>query len=213
MRLQPVGPLPARTYWLRRSVLLAGLILLVLVPVKACAGGDDAQSEGLNSAPMPATTPQVSAADRPAASARPTSSPVADAVAACSTRGGVRVQASADARRYPVNGAARFTLTVTNTGSLPCRIGLGQRSLELRVASGQDRIWSSNDCAPGGPVGLSTLAAGEQFQTGLTWSLTRSSPGCEGERSAVLPGTYVLAARAGELFSPQVRFQVVPADT
>ncbi|MDT7539009.1 MAG: hypothetical protein QOI82_2594, partial [Actinomycetota bacterium] len=36
MALQPVGPLPASTYWRRRLLLLVVLVIVLLVLLKAC---------------------------------------------------------------------------------------------------------------------------------------------------------------------------------
>jgi hypothetical protein len=92
-----------------------------------------------------------------------------------------------------------LVLTVRNTSDRPCRRDLGQGASELIVTSGRDRIWSSDDCTPGGPPGPRVLAPDEADVQRLTWEATRSRPGCEGEKPAVEAGTYVVSGRNGEL--------------
>ena len=99
-------------------------------------------------------------------------------------------------------------MTVTNTGAVACGAGLGQGSLELAVVSGPDRIWSSDDCAPGGEPGVETLAPGAAEVVGLPWALARSAPGCPTDRAALRAGTYSVTARAGGTTSAPVTFQL-----
>lgn len=207
--MEPVGPLPASTYWRRRAVAVAVLVLVLLLVLKAC-GGDDGDSgaspEELSpvvttSAPAPSTPTTPAVTPAPTATAAPV---------ACTAANGLRITAVADRRTYPLGTSARLTMTIANTGKAPCRVGLGQGSLEFRVASGNDRIWSSDDCSPGGPAGLTVLDAGDKRAAALSWSLTRSAPGCASDRVAVRPGTYVLAARVGTTNSPKFSFAVTP---
>jgi hypothetical protein len=190
-------------------VLLGALVLLLLLVLKAC-GGDDGGPESLGSTPTtpPVSTPPTSEAPVPTATPTPT---VTVAPVACTAGTGLRITAVADRMSYPLGTTARLTMTITNAGTAPCVVGLGQGSLEFRVASGNDRIWSSDDCSPGGPAGPAVLAPGEKRAAALSWSLTRSAPGCAGGRVVLKPGTYVLAARTGTTNSDKFSFRVTPA--
>jgi hypothetical protein len=100
---------------------------------------------------------------------------------------------------YPVGGRPELELSVSTTGTVPCQRDLGQAAVELLVYSGADRIWSSDDCAPGGPAKLTTVVPGTPDVTRLTWSGRRSLPGCAGPEEQAQAGTYRVTARVGDL--------------
>lgn len=195
---RPVGPEPASTYWQRRAVVATGLVLVLALGSAVLTGGED-DPDQLAQAPRPtpseAVTPSASAA--PTGAATPSASPSA-AVAICQPEA-LKVEALADADSYPVGATPRLTLRVTNTGAAPCTRDLGQAAVELVVFSGRDRIWSSDDCAPGGPKDVTTLAPGKPESQRVTWNGRRSRPGCEGDKEQAEPGTYRVQGRVGQL--------------
>ncbi len=195
---RPVGPEPASTYWQRRAVVATGLVLVLALGSAVLTGGED-DPDQLAQVPRPtpsaAVTPSESAA--PSVAATPSASPSA-AVAICQPEA-LKVEALADDDSYPVGATPRLTLRVTNTGPAPCTRDLGQAAVELVVFSGRDRIWSSDDCAPGGPKDVTTLAPGKPESQRVTWNGRRSRPGCEGDKEQAEPGTYRVQGRVGQL--------------
>lgn len=191
---RPVGPEPAPTYWQRRAVVAVAVLLLLLFlrAVLTGSGGDDTVS----TTPV-AKQPSAAASASASSSASPSPSP-SPAVLAC-VESALTVTAAAERDDYPVGGRPQLVLTVTNTGVLPCTRDLGQGAVELLVVSGSDRIWSSDDCAPGGPAKQVELAPGEPSVTRLTWAGRRSLPGCEGSKAQAAAGTYRVNARLGDL--------------
>ena len=187
---RPVGPEPAQTYWVRRAV-VAALVLLPLVLLLSLLGGDDGQERLAESAPT--TGPTASPVSTP--SATPTPSPTPSAVP-CEDDA-LRIEALADEEAYDVGATPRLELRVTNTGSAPCVRDLGQAAVELLVVSGSDRIWSSDDCAPGGEADPTVLEPGAAEVSTVTWPATRSQPDCDGEQEAVGAGTYRVTGRVG----------------
>lgn len=188
---RPVGPEPASTYWLRRALLAAGvLVLLVLVP--SLVGGGDAEPDTL--AESPGGSPTASTSPSPS----PSPSPSASGPVACLPTA-IEVQASAEQDSYAVGGSPRLSLSITNTGPTPCTRDVGQAQVELQVTSGSDRIWSSDDCAPGGDADVVTLLPGEPVVQSTTWDGRRSLPDCAGEKAAALAGTYRVGGRLGDL--------------
>ena len=201
---RPVGPEPAQTYWVRRAVVAAAvlLVLFLLLLQLVGGGGDDrlAQQSGDVSAsttprplPAPSTSTDPSASPDPSASAGPSASavPCDDDV--------LSVEAGATDESYPVGEQPRLELRVTNTGTTPCARDLGQAAVELLVVSGDDRIWSSDDCAPGGEAALTVLQPGQAETSTVTWPGTRSEPGCQGDDEPADAGTYRVNGRVGEL--------------
>jgi hypothetical protein len=195
---RPVGPEPARTYWERRAVVaLAALLPVVLL--LSLVGGDDEdrlspQASPAASAPAPrAPTPAPTTSGTPSAtpSASPGSEQCDDDV--------LRLDPVPAEQTYPVDAEVRLELRVTNTGPTPCSRDLGQAAVELLVVSGDDRIWSSDDCAPGGTADVVVLDPGTPEVSRVTWPGTRSLPGCGGDEARALPGTYRVAGRVGDL--------------
>lgn len=195
MTLQPVGPLPASTYWRRRVFL--GLLALIglLLLLKACGGSDDPSL--VSAGPTASSTASASAATA-AASPSPSASPTVSAPPSVCGDAALKVTAESDAKTYKGGAAPRFTLTVTNTGPVPCRRALGPDVIELRVFSGEDRIWSSDDCNRAKGQGVLLLAAGEARALTVQWPGKRTKPDCVTGKVA-LPGTYRVSARVGPI--------------
>jgi hypothetical protein len=204
MALQPVGPLPASTYWRRRVLLLVGVVVLLLLLTRAC-GGDDPKDTLSAASP----TPSASAAPSEAATAaapRPSASPTPAPLLTC--RDAVlQITAEADAEAYPAGGKPRITLTVRNIGTVACKRALGPGAVELRVFSGEDRIWSSDDCNESKEQGVLTLPAGAARATTVQWGGKRTKPGCETGETAQ-PGTYRVSARVGSVIRQGSVFRI-----
>ncbi|MCU1594705.1 MAG: hypothetical protein JWO12_2097 [Frankiales bacterium] len=190
MALNPVGPLPASTYWRRRAVLLIGLVLVLLV-LKSCASGGDSPKKKTSTTPRP--TPSVSRSATPV-----TTKPPAAAGGLCADAA-LTVTATTDADTYGLGATPKITLSVKNSGATACRRDLGAGAIELLVFSGEDRIWSSDDCSPSKAVSVVTLPPGGSQAVVKTWSGKRSKPGCTGTEAAASVGTYKVVSRVGTL--------------
>ncbi len=214
--MHPVGDRPPNVYWRRRmvaAVLAVVVVALVVWGVSAAVGalrGDD----------DPTTAPGTPVTSAPAADpAETTAAPstAADAstaqgegeVPACSADG-TAVVATADAASYPLGSTAKLGMTITNTRKAPCTLDAGSAALELLVVSGEDRIWSSDDCQEGAESRPSTVDPGEggMLASSVEWTLVRSADGCVEGLPALKAGTYQLTARAGEITSEPLVLQV-----
>ena len=198
---RPVGPEPAQTYWLRRAVVAAAVLLVVVLLLQLLQqlGGGDGDEDRLSqrgttasASPDPVPTPDASASATPDPSASPTAS------AAPCTDDVLQVVAAASDESYAVGEQPRLELRITNSGATPCSRDIGQASVELQVVSGEDRIWSSDDCAPGGEPDLAVLQPGAVETSTVTWPGTRSLPGCQGDDEPADAGTYRVVGRVGE---------------
>ena len=218
LHLQPVGPLPASTYWRRRAlVVLLGLGLLVVGGTALGAGTGSRQDEPgavdrvapvAGGSPTGAATPTgppvgaglpPDAAGAPgAAAATPGPPPLADVPACRSEDLGLDVRT--DRQRYAAGDGVGLRLTLRNSGPT-CRLAPTPGVLRVRVVSGPDRWWSSEPCSPLRPPSQ-VLAAGEAVQVDSRWPGRRSSPGCGGRGERARPGVYRVVA---ELDDRQVR--------
>ena len=212
MALQPVGSLPASTYWRRRVLLLVVAVALVLLGTRACGGSPAPSPRAATGSahPTATATPTAAAARPPVARTSPPSAPAVPAVPAvpATCRDAVlQVTAQSDADTYATGAAPRFTLTVRNIGSAPCRRALGPGAVELLVFSGEDRIWSSDDCNESKDQGVLTLPAGAAKASTVQWSGKRTKPGCQ-VGAAAQPGTYRVSARIGTIVRQGSVFRV-----
>jgi hypothetical protein len=94
-----------------------------------------------------------------------------------------------------------ITLTVQNVSTATCTRDLGAGQQEVLLYAGTTRLWSSNDCYPGGQRNVRPLTPGQRVTFSVTWSGLSSHPGCTGTRSRVRPGSYRLVGRLGTLAS------------
>lgn len=189
--LHPVGPLPASTYWRRRLVLLLALVLVLLL-LRSLLGGGGGTDE--LAAPTPTKTPAVSRT----ASPRPTT-----VTANGSCRDSALSLTVAPATGQHLAGKpVKLTVTVKNVSRGTCRRDLGGKVLEVMIRSGQDRIWSSDDCSTDHASSVQQLRAGASLETTVTWPGRRSARGCPTPSAEARAGTYTVRARLGTLRSP-----------
>lgn len=174
--LRPAGSLPPRVYWVRRFVVLAAVVAVVLVAVWVVpfvAGKvGDLFSGSKGAAPAP-TTSAAAAGPKPCA---------AEALG---------LTLAADGASYPASALPTLTVTLVNNGPAGCVVDAGEAQREIVVMSGTDRIWSSRDCASGAALTRELLLApGTPDSTTVQWQRTRSAAGCPGGQPAALKGTY-----------------------
>ena len=204
--LHPVGPLPVATYWVRRGMVLAGILFLLIifgVLVGAAGGGSKAPTKTVGtgiSLPTPAlstTGPTGSAVPKHSASAAATTS------AACADAD-LSVTIATGSASYPSGSLPQFVVTVTNSGAAACTRDVGAKSAVITVVSGSDRIWSSGDC-PSVKADVRTLAPGVAVKLPSSWDRDRSVPGCTTTGAAGQPaktGVYVASVALGTLKAP-----------
>ena len=196
---RPVGPEPEQTYWRRRAALAITVVLLIVLIAQLTGRGGD--EDRLSSGePSPASPTTGSAEPTPTTPSSASAPPSGAAVDLCPPAE-LQIVADADKDSYPAGGRPQLELQVTNTGSAPCTLDLGQAATELLIFSGPDRIWSSDDCTAGVPRESVTLAPGASRTTTVTWPGVRSRPGCTGDGERIRPGTYRLIGRVGEVES------------
>ncbi|TDC55542.1 hypothetical protein E1281_11800 [Actinomadura sp. KC345] len=87
-------------------------------------------------------------------------------------------------KTYSGSSRPEFRITVVNTGSGSC--AFSTESLDVRITSGSDRIWSSAECRDGDSP-KKDLRRGIPYVETVTWDRMR---GCDGKNTA-RPGTYV----------------------
>ena len=203
------GPLPARTYWLRRVMVLGTAVLLVFAIARVLGAGSDASSppQAQERARTVAATPT---ADAPTATLTlPTASPTTGKPARPSDKKtrtplpqpdgtcedeDVAVTPSVE---DPVAGSdVRFDLELRTVFAEACTWEVSSESLTLKITSGDDEIWTSRQCPRAIEREEVTLRRDHTTTVGVTWNARRSDEECSRLTSWALPGWYHVAASA-----------------
>ncbi|MBO4269722.1 hypothetical protein [Microbispora triticiradicis] len=221
-----VGVEGADVYWRRRVSVLTGMLVVVAVVAWACSsasGRSDDTAAVVRTTPsdrlvvsLPAGLPAKTAGSaaipgQPSPSAPGSASPTPGRPRRpgdpCDEKDLVlALQSGQDV--YGKDTAPTFLLTVVSTGKVECTVDVGPRTLEMRVLSGGERVWSTADCVAGDGVDRQALERGIPFVRTVRWDRHRSGTTCAGKRSSADPGTYVATAHAGRLKSPKVVFHL-----
>ncbi|MDA0640904.1 MULTISPECIES: hypothetical protein [Nonomuraea] len=205
-------------YWRRRMSLLIGVLVVVAVVAWACSssGGPEKRSDAqVSPSPAPVTDPLLAGLRTLAmgtASPSPTPSPsktprARRAGEPCDDKDLV-LHLQGKQEIYASGARPHFIVTVVNTGPVMCKADVGPRALEIRITSGEDRIWSTADCVSGPGTETRELQRGVPYVRTLDWNRRRSSGSCRADPPAALPGTYVVVARLGEHKSPKGVFHL-----
>ncbi|RCV47864.1 hypothetical protein DEF23_25995, partial [Marinitenerispora sediminis] len=96
-----------------------------------------------------------------------------------------------DRTDYPAGVSPRITVTVVNTGAQTCTVDVSPESMELRITSGDDRIFSTADCVEGQSRDREQLHRGVPVTRTVEWDRTRSWTDCRDADVAARSGTYV----------------------
>ncbi|GII77519.1 hypothetical protein Sru01_25010 [Sphaerisporangium rufum] len=199
-------------YWRRRVSVLTGALVVVAVVAWACTS-----ASGSRDRPRPETSrsphasPSAGPARPPAPSGRP---PVPGAAAPGVPPSGACADADLvlslhrDAKIHPARAGSGFLLTVVNVGRAECAVDVGPRAVEVRITSGDDRVWSTADCLSGDGTRVRRLRRGVPYVQQIDWDRRRSAPDCRAARPRARAGTYVARARLGGLASPEVVFHL-----
>lgn len=190
--LHPVGPQPARVYWLRRGGIVLG-VLLVVAALAFVFRPQPAPVTAVPASPSPGTTTPSAT---PSASPTPTTSPTPTGPPACDASN--TTLGLAGYQKVRQDAKQPFRLTITNRGTQSCVLDLKPGTFSLAVASGTDRIWTTDHCAKWVPSQKRTLKAGRIHEFTITWGVTRSAEGCRTAKSLLGEGTYVATATFAE---------------
>ncbi|MEO5711479.1 MAG: hypothetical protein ABIQ59_16850 [Nocardioidaceae bacterium] len=210
---RPRGPLPPRVYWTRRLLLVVVAFALVFGLARLLgsggSGGPTARPVGAtpSSADAQVTTPGAGSqaiATGPAAGtgkkrnkkATPTPTPLASPSGACADTDVVTtpsVKGTAYAGQPVV-----FTMTLATQVSEACTWEVSSRTLVVKVTSGVDRIWSTQECFGAVPKQSVVVRRDHPTTVAVGWNGQRSDTDCTRSTAWAEPGYYhVVSASFG----------------
>ncbi|QBR92552.1 hypothetical protein [Nocardioides euryhalodurans] len=211
------GPLPARVYWRRRALVVLLALGLVIGTARLLTLGSDASSEDPQASQVAADTTESAVPDdatteasSPIAEPRVTTEPkrerkkqrpkrpvLAEPEGVCSDRDIAVTPSVEDA----VGGRpVVFTLQLRTITSPACTWQVSPTTLTVKLRSGDDDIWSSQDCRRAVPTQEVVVRDNVSTEVEVTWSGRRSDDECSVFTDWALPGWYYVdaAALAGE---------------
>lgn len=123
--------------------------------------------------------------------ARPTKTPLAEPTGAC-TPTGVDMSIDVSDAKAAESNTATFELTSHDT--VACTLAITPSTLVVKVTSGSDTVWSSDDCPDALLARQVVVRADPASHYQFTWGGERSSDGCQSVDGAVTPGGYWIQA-------------------
>lgn len=206
---RPRRPLPRRVYWFRRTMVLVLACALVFGVGRLLDGGSDedagpsarpASSAGSASGTL---TPSGGATSE----ARPTGRATTGAVKPRRTRTPLAMPTGpcrdSDVRVIPTLGEPAYaggdvalTLKLTTFESPACNWEVSPSSVAVKLTSGSDRIWSSQDCRSAVPTVPVVLRDKKATYVDVTWSARRSDAECSNLTGWAVPGWYHVSTAA-----------------
>ncbi|NYD43528.1 hypothetical protein [Nocardioides panaciterrulae] len=218
------GPLPARVYWRRRMLLLTLAVLLVVGLARLLGSGSDASSEPeARPAAATASTDGAGAID---GTGDPSSPPVPTDGTLEATPDGTPAAGKHHASQAPVlaepdgpcaasdivvtpevrhavagpGDGVRFELGLQTREAAACTWHVSARTLTMKITSGHDEIWSSQQCPHRVPNEQVVVRRDQPTSVVVTWNGRRSEDDCPRQTDWAMPGYYHVnvAALAGE---------------
>ncbi len=183
---RPRGPLPARVYWTRRLLVVGLAFLLVFGLARLLGGGSDGESApddtaaqvaarptttGATSAPTPTKTRKP----RTTKKAKPTKAPLAQPDGPCDP---AEVTVEPQITRATAGRPIRIPFKL-RTAVPACTFTFSNNTVAVKILSGQDRIWTSQECRSLPTEEDLVVRADRPERVVLRWSGRRSNEGCE----------------------------------
>jgi hypothetical protein len=203
-------------YWFRRSAVIVVALSLVFGIGHLLGGGSGSQPpRATNTAAhpksrtsTPATVPTSTASapvGKTGTKAKPTKAPLAQPDGPCRPD---EVTATPATRTASAGGRIRLLLDLTSTRAA-CTFTVAPTSLVLRISSGSDRIWSSQDCPKAIAARDVVVRSAVPVQVPVTWSGRRSDSACSPATSWAEPGFYHAVAAVLGSTPTDVQFRLV----
>jgi hypothetical protein len=234
---RPKGPLPPRVYWFRRMLVLSvamGLVVAVAQLLGSSTGDEpgatarvaSGRPTGPASMAAPSSTDdarpgrdrqgdKASGADESSNSEgredrkpKKTQTPPPEPTGPCDASDIVATpEVPGDAY---AGGSVRFRVTLTTRESPACTWTVSPTTMVVKLVSGQDRIWSSQDCPAAVPSTEVVVRKDFTTDVDVVWRGQRSDSTCSRTTAWAQPGWYHVQAAAFGSEPSDVQFELEP---
>lgn len=230
---RPRGPLPARVYWTRRLLLLVVVLGLVFGVARLLGGGGSSGSgpsarpvaadptstatelsrTPTPKAPTPTSTPTVGASGPTPSMTGPAAGPSAPPSALAAPSGtcedsDVVVTPSVASPAY-AGRPVILAMTLTTRVAPACSWVVSPDHLVVKVTSGDDRFWSTQDCGGAVPKQVVVVRRDAPTTVSMAWNGLRSDAECTRSTSWADPGYYHVVAAAFGAEPTDVQFRLL----
>ena len=222
---RPRGPLPPRVYWTRRLLLVVVAFALVFGVAHLLGSGG---SGGPTASPVGATpsstdarvttpvaTPGATSTARTrtgkgaqAGNSSPTPTPLASPTGTCSDSDVVAMP-SVKGTAYAGHPVV-FTMTLSTRVSPACTWDVSSRTMAVKVTSGADRIWSTQECDGAVPQQSVVVRRDHPTTVAVAWNGQRSDTDCTRSTAWAEPGYYHVVAASFGADPIDVQFELKP---
>jgi len=222
---RPRGPLPKRVYWTRRVLLLVLALGLVFGIAHLLGSGDGGTSTarpvGATVSPdssVPASTADAApataggthlkgrSAKAAKAKATKTVTPLAVPTGPCDARD-VQVTPGVAGTAH-AGSTVTFKLTLRTVESPACTWTVSPSTLVVKLTSGADRIWSTQDCKGAVPDESVVVRKDHDTSVRVSWRGQRSDATCSRTTPWAQPGFYHIEAAALGAEPTDVQFEL-----
>jgi hypothetical protein len=205
--MRPAGPLPARVYWVRRA-LLGGILVILLSLVwwtaghvfgdssgptgTASAGGQNPANGGGAGAPVGDSSSQHDEGDTTHAGKHrdPKKTKRHRLVAPSGPCDPTQVDVEVGVHDIATGRSEPVTLKLTSVGVAACTLAITPDTLALRITSGPDVVWSSDECPNDVLARELVVRAQKPIVYPFTWNGRRSTETCAHPGKVARPGGY-----------------------
>ncbi|WP_235736929.1 hypothetical protein [Nocardioides alcanivorans] len=199
--ISPRGPLPARVYWVRRGVVLGVVFLLVFTLTRIFSGGSDGDDKATARQASGKTSEQVqptddASTDEPKKKKKKQQKPVLAAPdGPCDP---AEVSIGATLKSTPAGADVIEIPLELTTDRAACTFVVSQRTVALKITSGDDLIWSSQHCGKALGSHDVIVRRAEPAVVTIGWQEgRRSSEGCVLGGWAMPGGYHAISATFG----------------
>ncbi|GEP39036.1 hypothetical protein NPS01_26990 [Nocardioides psychrotolerans] len=218
------GPHSAGVYWRRRLVLLSVATILVVGLARLLGGSSDGSSsdagvvEQAAAAPTSAATSQSPSPTGKGKGNRPSATPTTEAPPPLAVPDGPCVESDVVITPSAVDAVAGrdvvILLALTTIVDPACTWRVSSGSLSVKLTSGDDDIWSSQQCPSVVPVKDVIVRSAEPTTVALVWNAKRSDEDCSRLTEWAEIGDYhvIAAALGGEPTDVQFTLEAPVAD-
>lgn len=185
-------------------------------PAEQSASPSASPSPTVSASPSASGSPTVSGSATPSASATGTATTPAPSTSKSSTSTPVvcdpaklRTTLTSATHRVHQRQPVALAVSVINGSDGTCKVSVSADVFELKVYSGTDRIWSTDDCRREVAPIRRNLGSSQAVAWKQTWNGLRSRSACQVRPEVPMPGTYYVTAQLKGAAPVQWRLQVI----